>query len=516
MGLFSKDPEKEFQKGMDLFNAGRYMGAFTHFNNAVKIKADHAPAVFYSAETLRKAGDTHYDFILKLYSEAIRLNQTPDLAYAGRGEIYRFKKQYNEAISDYNESIRLNPNNAAAFAGRGAAYGWSEQYDQAISDCTEAIRLNPNNAVAWGERGNAYYYKSQNDKAMSDCIEAIRLNPKYSLPYEIRGELFRLKNQFDQAINDCNEAIRLGKNSSFVYGVRGASYQMKGDKDRAVSDLEKALSLYPDDWVKGELEKARAMPGPAVPSTPSSSSSSPFLGSSPSSGPYPKANPASDFIYDMSKSGDGVEISGVKRKLKDTVVIPETIEGFPVVEVGKLFTEGVWNERDFAKGGYCPITSVILPNSIKRLGPSAFAATCIKEMVIPEKVDEIPFCCFYNCPNLEKVWLPNTVYLIGHSAFTNCSRLREVNIPEALSIIDNYTFSGCSSLSNIVIPKEVTYIGVCAFQNCVNLSSIRFNGKIEYYVYDDISRNNAFIGCTKLRSMAAKKALYDSGYTDDV
>ncbi len=88
---------------------------------------------------------------------------------------------------------------------------------------------------------------------------------------------------------------------------------------------------------------------------------------------------------------------------------------------------------------------------------------------------EILYGAFYNCANLTKVNLPETITTIGERAFNSCTSLTSVNIPETITTISPYAFCGCAGLLSITIPENVTTIGNYAFYNCKALTSIYFN-----------------------------------------
>lgn len=100
------------------------------------------------------------------------------------------------------------------------------------------------------------------------------------------------------------------------------------------------------------------------------------------------------------------------------VDIPATIDGKTVLEIG-----------NDAFNGRTSLTGINLPNSVKSLGMRSF----------------------YNCPNLDSVFLGNGLVTIG-----------------------NGSFWGAKSLTSIIIPHTVTAIGYAAFTNCPALKKISF------------------------------------------
>jgi len=93
------------------------------------------------------------------------------------------------------------------------------------------------------------------------------------------------------------------------------------------------------------------------------------------------------------------------------------------------------------------------------------------EYIIPDTVTEIGMGSFYNCQDLKKITIPNSITQIGNGAFL-CSSLTSIIIPNSVTSIGISAFSGCMNLSSITIPNSVTSIGLGAFSGCMNLSSI--------------------------------------------
>lgn len=65
----------------------------------------------------------------------------------------------DQTIRELDESIRLDPEDAATYRNRGIAYRFKGDYDCAISDFDESIQLDPENARVYHNRGIVYRLK---------------------------------------------------------------------------------------------------------------------------------------------------------------------------------------------------------------------------------------------------------------------------------------------------------------------------------------------------------------------
>ncbi len=80
-----------------------------------------------------------------------------------------------------------------------------------------------------------------------------------------------------------------------------------------------------------------------------------------------------------------------------------------------------------------------------------------------------------NAKELCELVLPDSLKYIGYSAFENSS-ITSVKLPENLEFIDTSAFRG-SKLNNVVIPKSVKKVEQWAFMRCENIETITIQGK---------------------------------------
>lgn len=218
------------------------------------------------------------------------------------------------------------------------------------------------------------------------------------------------------------------------------------------------------------------------------------------------------------------------------VVIPETIDGYPVVYVEEYF------DRDYL----LDITSITIPSAVQQIGPfydnNPFSSLDKLEYInvdgnnefyksvdgvlynksmtqlftypaqkkdevfeIPNGVRDISDCAFSHTQFLKKLIISQTVSLIFNTAFFNCDSLTDIEVDEKNGsftsingvLFDKYTnalykYPSAKSAEEYTIPGNVDFLFEKSFNNSTNLRSITIPESI-YYIPSDI-----FTGCMNL------------------
>lgn len=130
-----------------------------------------------------------------------------------------------------------------------------------------------------------------------------------------------------------------------------------------------------------------------------------------------------------------------------------------------------------------------LPKSLKKIGEHAFSMIRFDNIVFPDGLEEIGQGAFQDC-GLSSVNLTNTCTVIGDMAFQLSKDIKEVVLPDNLESIPFGLFSMCDGLETLTIHENCKHIEEAAFMLCSNLREISFNQKLETIGYD------AFYGCS--------------------
>ena len=239
----------------------------------------------------------------------------------------------------------------------------------------------------------------------------------------------------------------------------------------------------------------------------------------------------------------------------------ETIQTIEHFEIPKKYTQ-IW---DSAFRGFGSLTSIIIPETIEKIGVMTFQCSKLKSIAIPASVAEIgglsfDNCdelesinvaldnlnyadvdgvlfnkdktellryprdkkdtiyqvpdsvihikerAFENCQSIEKITIPNSVISIGKEAFSGCSKLESAFLSESITIIEDRLFFNCWKLRRISIPAGVTTIWSSAFEGCFSLTSVMLPDSLKTI------GNFAFSACRKLDTLVIPDGVVELGY----
>ena len=151
---------------------------------------------------------------------------------------------------------------------------------------------------------------------------------------------------------------------------------------------------------------------------------------------------------------------------------------------------------------YTSVYVIRIDSSVTSIPPKAFKDRIdLKEVELPEGLQEIGADAFSGCTSLRKINLVEGLRVIGPSAFRCCTALIRVDIPSTLTVIAEGVFSKCASLLRIDIPASLEVIGEEAFVNCTSLLRIDIPASVNSIGL------SAFDGCSNLKEVNLRDGL---------
>ena len=164
---------------------------------------------------------------------------------------------------------------------------------------------------------------------------------------------------------------------------------------------------------------------------------------------------------------------------RGSITIPKTVTHTVYSNYEQVTLTFIVSSIDnYAFYGCNELTSVSMPNTIKRIGYNAFyGCTSLSSITIPNSVEIIDGSAFYGCTGLTSFTMPNSVRSIGDNLFYGCTGLKTAKLSSSIKELIG-TFFGCTGLTSIEVPGSVISLN-CAFTGCTNLSSVVLPGSLQ-------------------------------------
>lgn len=153
----------------------------------------------------------------------------------------------------------------------------------------------------------------------------------------------------------------------------------------------------------------------------------------------------SDSCFRVISVDDGIAILGWNENasaVPETLVIPSTIDGIPVVKLG-----------DEAFKGCDTLQSVSFEGAME-IGKSAFAVCGNLQKADLTALTMIGEGMFSSCGMLTEISMPEEVTFFGESAFAYCASLEVLELPEGVTTITNAMLQGCKALTAVYVPRS--------------------------------------------------------------
>ena len=144
---------------------------------------------------------------------------------------------------------------------------------------------------------------------------------------------------------------------------------------------------------------------------------------------------------------------------------------------------------------------IILPSTLSEIGGNAFFDSSLTEIILPSSISYIGDSAFA-CSDLTSIYIPgdNAPY-VGYNAFASCYGLTSAMFGHGVQYIYSYIFYDCGDLNYIYIPSTVEYIEEGAMDGSLNLriyvgksegyttgwDSTWWAGDVEYYDNADLA-----------------------------
>jgi tetratricopeptide (TPR) repeat protein len=221
---------------------GRLDEATDHYQRAIALQPDYAPAYNNLATALRAKG--RLDAAIATYQRALTLRPEYGEAHYNLANALTDAGRPQEAAAHFRIALQTMRGSADVHNNLGIALMGEGKTTEAIAEFRTAVALDPESATSHRNLADALSSAKQYDRAIEEFRRAARLDPTGAAAYDL-GSLFLELDRTEEAIAAFRASLRQAPKSAQAHNNLGIALGIQGRLDDAIDHFEQALKIQP-------------------------------------------------------------------------------------------------------------------------------------------------------------------------------------------------------------------------------------------------------------------------------
>lgn len=193
--------------GLSYIQSKDYVQARKAFARMFDVSPDSAPAYLFTARMLLRQ---EFVPVAEEYAhKAAELDPKLPLVHYLLAELYLFKSQIGDAISELQKELALNPGYAPAYYKLGDAYSRVQKFDDAERVLQRSIWLDSTSTGPYILMGKVLEKKGETELAVRALQRAATMDPNNAMTHHLLGQTYREMGKTADADRELHEAQRL-------------------------------------------------------------------------------------------------------------------------------------------------------------------------------------------------------------------------------------------------------------------------------------------------------------------
>lgn len=231
--------------GIGLLDTNKYKKAIEFFSQVIEINPANAESYEYRAIASFKIYDV--ESALADIQKALELDPENHNAWFTKGEIFRYKKEYEQAEFCYIQADKIYPDSFVYLTGLMQAASPQKKYSEAIGYCNQILKESPLDDIALHYRGHAYAKQKNYAAAIKDFLKLIEIGKQTATNYNNLGFWYSKIGEVRKAYNNLSIALQLNATHPYALDNMGYVHYLKGDYDKAILCINQSLEIDPSN-----------------------------------------------------------------------------------------------------------------------------------------------------------------------------------------------------------------------------------------------------------------------------
>jgi len=233
----------ETNLAVGLQTEGRLDDAVNHYERAVALRPDYAPAYNNLGTALRAKG--RLPDAVAAYQRAIGLRTEYPEAHYNLANALTDEGKPQEAAQHFRVALQAMPGSADVHNNLGIALADEGKRDDAITEFRAAVAADPASAKSHRNLADALSSVGRNDEALIEFRRAAQLAPADgAIRYDLGSFLMEI-DRTEEAIVEFRAALKLSPRSVAAHNNLGIALATQGRMDEAIAHFRAALAIDP-------------------------------------------------------------------------------------------------------------------------------------------------------------------------------------------------------------------------------------------------------------------------------
>jgi tetratricopeptide (TPR) repeat protein len=218
--------------------SGQFFAGFEAAEAVLAREAQDLAAHFWKAETTRKLAQA-------AFQQAIALNPNSWQGHVLLGDIYRQRKNWDQAISHYEEASQMKPTSPGPLLGLGAVYWEIGEKSNAETALRRALEIQPDNALGSFILGDVYVQEHRFSEAVPYLEKNLVHNPDLLAAHADLGKAYAALGRTEEAIRELKRASPMDRYGEIHFQLH-VLYKKQGQMklaEEALAESERLRAL---------------------------------------------------------------------------------------------------------------------------------------------------------------------------------------------------------------------------------------------------------------------------------
>lgn len=225
--------------GALLFDAGKTQEAIGYYEQALRVKPDHAEASYNLGNAYWQQGKRHK--AMECYAKALQSSPKNAAAHYNLANALADAGQLQEAVVHYETALQIDPRAPPAHNNLANVLVQMGKLDEAISHYEKALQLKKDFADPHNNLAAVLLSQGRVNEAMAHRAEALRIRPDNAAGQYDVGVIFATQGKINDAIAHFKEAIRL--KPDYGKACNNLAWLLATNANSPASDQTQAVQL---------------------------------------------------------------------------------------------------------------------------------------------------------------------------------------------------------------------------------------------------------------------------------